>query len=120
MAVVNSQIENDPSVKVLSYPYQQIDQPASRECYPSVGNPPRIKNVSRRKHRSGLNVAALFVPTLRNPYAPTTAVSDLRRNLVALFCPRLKVSARKLGELNPLELLAVSERRGFVSEPGHI
>ena len=36
-------------------------------------------------------------------------------NLEALFCPRLKASVRKLGELAALKLLAVSERRGLVS-----
>ena len=44
-----------------------------------------------------------------------SAVSDPRRNLEALFCPRLKVGARKFGKLTPLKLLAVSERRGVVS-----
>ena len=44
-----------------------------------------------------------------------SAVSDPRRNLEALFCPRLKVNARKFGELNPLKLLPVSELHCLVS-----
>jgi hypothetical protein len=51
---------------------------------------------------------------------PAVTVSDLRRNLVALFSPRLKVIIRKFGKLAPLKLLAASERRGLVSEPRQI
>ena len=42
-------------------------------------------------------------------------VSNLRRNLETLFCPRLKVAVPKFGELSPLKLLAGSERRWLVS-----
>ena len=59
-----------------------------------------------------------IAPTLRNPNLSTIAVSDLRRNLEALLSPRLKVGACKFSKLAPLKLLAVSERRGVVSEPG--
>ena len=45
---------------------------------------------------------------------PIVAVSDLRRNLKVLFSPQLKVSAPKFGELTPLKLLPISERRGLV------
>jgi hypothetical protein len=49
------------------------------------------------------------------PIFPIVAASDLRRNLEALFGPRLEVGFRNCGELTPLKLMAVWERRGFVS-----
>jgi hypothetical protein len=35
-------------------------------------------------------------------------ISDLRRNLEALFRPRLKIGVRKLGKPAPLKLLAIA------------
>ena len=69
--------------------------------------------VANRHHGSSIEQST--IATLRNPKPSAVAVSDLRRNLEALFSPRLKVSARKFGELTPLKLLAVSERRCLVS-----
>jgi hypothetical protein len=66
--------------------------------------------VSHSNHR------AVHIATPRTPNPPIVTVSNLRRNLETLFCPRPKVSVRKFGELAPLKLLAVSERRGLVSE----
>jgi hypothetical protein len=48
-------------------------------------------------------------PRLRNPNLLTVAIGNLRPNLEALFCPRLKVGVRKFGKLAPLKLLAVSQ-----------
>jgi hypothetical protein len=53
---------------------------------------------------------------MADPNPPTITVNNLRRNLVAFFCPRLKVRPRKFRKLALLKLLAVSERHGFVSE----
>ena len=56
-----------------------------------------------------------MLPPFGLPIRPAVTVSDLRRNLETLLRPRLKAGARKFGELAPLKLLAVSERRGLVS-----
>ena len=77
--------------------------------------PARTNNVSRRKHRSHCDHRAVHIRTLRNPNPSAVPVSDLRRNLEALLCPRLKVGVRKFGKLAPLKLLAVSKRRCLVS-----
>jgi hypothetical protein len=61
-----------------------------------------------------VNFTAVFISTFRNANSPPISISNLRRNLEALLCPRLKVGARKFGELASLKLLAVSERRGLV------
>jgi hypothetical protein len=63
---------------------------------------------------TGAAATIAAISTLRNPYPSAVAVHDLRRNLEALFCPRLKVGIRKFGELIPLKCLAVSERRRIV------
>jgi hypothetical protein len=80
----------------------------------------RGRLTSHGKHRSRCDHRAVLVPISRTPDEPTVTVSNLRRNLEALLCPRPKVGARKFGELAPLKLLAVSERRGLVSEPREI
>src|SRR5262249_2926632 len=69
---------------------------------------------------SGRYHRAVYSPTLRTPNPSPVSISNLRRNLEALSCPRFKVGARKFGELTPLKLLAVSERDYLVSEPGQI
>ena len=97
-----------PSIKILS---EKVSQPVSRQNHPSVSNPARTDNVSRRKHGSRCDHRAIHSPALRNPNPSPVAVSNLRRNLEALFSPRIKVGVRKFGELTPLKLLAVSERR---------
>ena len=94
---------------------QKIRKAVSRQNHPSVSNPARAANVTHRKHGSRCDHRAIHAPTPRTPNASSIAVSDLRRNLEALFCPRLKGSARKLGKLTPLKVLAVSECRGLVS-----
>jgi hypothetical protein len=99
-------------------PPQQICQPVSRQNYPSVSNPARANNVSRRKHGSRRDHRAVQLLTLRNPNPPTVTVSDLRRNLEALFGPGFSVCVGKFGKLTQLKLLRVLERRGLVSEPG--
>jgi hypothetical protein len=93
---------------VSKKPFQQISQPAPRQNHPPVSNSVCTNNVSGRKHRSRLKVATVIVPASRYPNPSPVAVRDLRRNLEALFCPRLKVIVRKFGELTPLKLLAVS------------
>src|SRR5262245_61481148 len=107
---------NIPSIKVLSYPYQQISQPVPRENHSSVGNPLRTNNVSGRKHGNRCNHSAILASTPWSPNELTVSISNLRRNLEALFRP-LKVSARQFGELFPLKILAVSERRSLVLQP---
>ena len=77
----------------------------------------RYDSVNLLFHGRRCDHRTIHIPGLRNPNPPTVTVSDLRRNLVALLCPRLKVSVRKFGELTPLKLLAVSKRRGLVSQP---
>ena len=95
--------------------FKQIGQPVSRQNHPSISNPTRTNNVAHRKHRSGLNVAAVSIPALGTPDPSAVAVSDLCRNLEALFSPRLKVGVPKFGKLTPLKLLAASERCCLVS-----
>ena len=99
-----------PSIKGLSDPCQQISQPVSRQNHPPISNPARINNVSHRKHGSRCDHRAVLIPTSRNPDPPAVAVSDLRRNLVALLSPRLKVSVRKFGKLPSLQDLLRSNR----------
>jgi hypothetical protein len=82
---------------VSKKPRQQISQAVSRQNHPSVSNPTRVNNVSRRKHRLRSDHRAVHRTTLRNPNPSTITVSNVRRDLVALFRPRLKVSARKFG-----------------------
>src|SRR5262244_1732729 len=105
------------SSEIIFYtnPRQKIDQSITGKYYPSVNDPARANNVTCRKHRSGCYRCAVLIPTLRNPNPPIVQISNLRRNLVAFFCPRLKVSVGKFGKLTPLKLLAVLERRSFVS-----
>ena len=98
----------------FEYPCQQICQPVSRENHPPISNPARANNVSRRKRRSRYDHSAVHIATPRNPYPLTVTISKLRRNLEALFSPRLKVGVPKLGELTSLKLLAVSERSCLV------
>jgi hypothetical protein len=80
-------------------PCQQIRQPISRKNYPTVSNPARANNVTHRKHGSRYDHRAIQIPTSRASSPPAVTVSNLRRNLEALFCPRLKVSVPKFGEL---------------------
>ena len=61
------------------------------------------------------HLRAVLISTLRYPNPPIVPVSELRRNLKTLFCPRLKAIVRNFGELAPLKLLAGSERRGIVA-----
>ena len=105
---------------VFSNPRQQIGQPVSRKNHPSISNPACINNVSHRKHGSRLNVTTVPIVAFGNPYPSTVTISNLRRNLEALFSPRFKVGVRKFGKLTPLKLLAVSERRRLVAEPCEI
>jgi hypothetical protein len=109
-----------PEPLVSKKPCQQISQPVSRKNHPPISNPARTMHVSRRKHGGCLNVSAVLISTFRNPNLSSITVSNLRRNLEALFHPRFKVSARKFGELAALKLLPVSECRGFVSQPCQI
>jgi hypothetical protein len=99
----------------FEYPRQQISQSVARQHYPSVSNPARTNNVTRRKHGSRCDRCTALISTPRTPDKLTIAVSNLRRNLEALLCPRLKVGARKFGKLALVKLLAVSERRKLVS-----
>ena len=62
-----------------------------------------------------MHVAAVPILTSRTPHSFTVSVSNLRRNFVALLGPRLKLGARKFGELTPLKLLSVSKRCCLVS-----
>jgi hypothetical protein len=96
-------------------PRQQIGQTVSRQNHPSVSNPARARNVSRRQHRSRCDRRAIHTSRPRTPNPPIVTVGNLRRNLETFFSPRLKGSARKFRKLAPLKLLAVSERRGLVS-----
>jgi Protein of unknown function (DUF1353) len=82
---------------VSKNPCQQISQPVSRQNHRPISNPACINNVSRRKHGSRRDNRTIHSPGLRNPNPPTVTVSDLRRDLEALFSPRLKVGARKFG-----------------------
>jgi hypothetical protein len=93
-------------------PCQQISQAVSRENHPPISNPARTNNVAHRKHRGRCDHRAVFIPAFRTSDRPAVAISDLRRNLEALFCPRLEITVRKFGKLTPLKLLAVSKRRG--------
>jgi hypothetical protein len=95
--------------------FKQIGQPVSRQNHPPISNPACTDNVAHRKHRGCFNIATVLIPSFGNSNLSPVAISNLRRNLEALFRPRLKVSARKFGELAPLKLLAVSESRGLVS-----
>jgi hypothetical protein len=97
-------------------PCHQIRQPVSRQNHPSVSNTSRNRNVARRKHGSRSDHRAIQLLTLRTAKPPTVTISDLRRNLETLLGPRLKVGVRKFGELTPLKLMRVSERRGLVSQ----
>src|SRR5262249_2433542 len=81
----------------------------------SISNPARIDNVSRTQHGDRLNIWAVPIATLWTPNPPIVTVSKLRRNLEALLGPRPEVGVGNFGELAPLELLAVSNRRGLVS-----
>jgi len=75
-------------------------------------------NVSEAsKAFASMNIGEIFIWEATNVLLliPVVKVSELCRNLETLFCPRLKVSTRKLGELIPLKLLVVSERRRLVS-----
>jgi hypothetical protein len=96
------------SPSLLTDQSNQFSQPVSRQNHPPVGNPARTNNIAHGKHGNRCNHRAIQISTPRNPNPRTVTVSDLRRNLVALFSPRLKVSARKFGKLTPLKLLAVS------------
>jgi len=98
----------------FEYPCQQIRQAVSHEHHPSMSNPPRTNNVSHGKHGSRCNHRAVLISTPRNPNPSAVTVSNLCRNLEALFGPRLKAGARKFGELGPLKFLAVSECRSLV------
>jgi hypothetical protein len=100
---------------VFNHPCQQIRQPVSGQHHPPISDPACTNNVSHRKHGSRCDHRAVHVPTPWNPNPSPVAVGNLRCDLEALFCPRLEVGARQFGELAPLKLLAVSERRGVVS-----
>jgi hypothetical protein len=76
-------------------PRQQICQAVSRQNYPPVSNPARANNVAHRKHGSCRNHRAVLISTSLTPNKPTVAISNLRRNLEALFSPRLKAGAGK-------------------------
>src|SRR4030095_7895656 len=95
----------------LSFPKPTLEVPPAGIPlnHPPISNPARTNNVPNRKHGSRCYRRAVLIPAFRNPYSPSVAVSNLRRNLEALFCPRLKISARKFGELAPPKLLTVSE-----------
>src|SRR5262245_55520238 len=97
------------SSEIIFYtnPRQKIDQSITGKYYPSVSNPARPNNVTWRKHRGRCDHRTVHTPTLLNPNSPAITKSDLRRNLVALLCPSLKVGARKFGKLTPLKLRAV-------------
>src|SRR5262245_57283155 len=95
-----------PSIRDSSHPRQQIGQAISRQDYPPVSNPARVNNVASRKHRRRRHSLAVLIPIPWRTDQSTVEVSDLSGNLVALLCPRLKVSVRKFGELPPLKLLA--------------
>jgi hypothetical protein len=75
----------------------QIGQAVSRENHPSVSNPARTNDIFRRNTGSCSDHCAVhIIATPRNANPATDTVSDLRRNLEALFSPRLKVGARKV------------------------
>src|SRR6267378_6831037 len=95
------------SFLVADNPCQKIGQPVSRENYPPISNPARTNNVAHRKHRRRCDHRAINIPAFRTPNQSIVSVSNLRRNPEALFCPRLKVGVRKLGELAPLKLLPI-------------
>src|SRR5262245_65517235 len=97
------------SPSVLSDPCQQISQPISREHHPSISNPARINDVARRKHMSRRYRRAVPDSSPRVSNVSPVAISDLRRNLEVVFCPRLKSCTRKFGKLAPLKSLAISE-----------
>src|SRR5215831_15382725 len=84
------------SNRVSRYPHQKTRQPVSGENYPTVCNPACINNVAR-KHRSCLQFTAVSISTFWNADQPSVWVSNLRRNLEALFSPQLKLSAPKFG-----------------------
>jgi hypothetical protein len=100
---------------VSDNPRQQIRQAVSRQNHPPIRNPARTNNVAHWKHGSRCDHRAIHVPAPRHPGPSPVSVSDLRRNLKTLLCPRLKAAVPKFGELIPLKLLSVAERRGRVS-----
>jgi hypothetical protein len=84
---------------VSKKPRQKISQPVSRQNHPSVSDPACTNNVARRKHGSRCDHRAIHSPGLWSPNRYPIPISNLRRNLVTLFCPRFKVSACKFSEL---------------------
>src|SRR5262245_34863979 len=95
--------------------YQQIRQTVSRQNHPPISNVLGNGNIANGKYRSRRHHRAVLVSISRRTDPPTATVSNLRRNLVALLGPRLKVGGRKFGKLAPLKRLSVSKRRGLVS-----
>jgi hypothetical protein len=91
--------------RCLLFIQEPVSQPVSRQNHPPISNPPRVNNVSDGKYWRGCDHRAVHIHTPRNPDPSTVTVSNLPRNLETLFGPRLKVTARKFGELAPLELL---------------
>jgi hypothetical protein len=80
------------------------EDPLSVSCenHSPISNTSRTNNVTHGKHGSRCYCRAVHI-TPRNPNVSPITVSDFRRNLVILFCPRLKVSAREFGKLDSAE-----------------
>src|SRR5262249_1753633 len=76
-------------------PHYKISQAVSCQNHPSVSNPARTNNVTRRQQGNRCDHCTVHSPAFRNPNPATVTVSDLRRNLVAFFSPRLEVAVRK-------------------------
>src|SRR5262245_27749265 len=108
------------SNRVSRYPHQKTRQPVSGENYPTVCNPACVNDMPHGKHRGRRYSLAIPISTPRRTDSPAITISDLRRNLVALLCPSLKVSVGKFGELAPLKLLTASKCRRVVSESREI
>jgi hypothetical protein len=66
-------------------PRQQIRQSVSRQNHPSISDPARINNISRRKRRGRFDRRAILTPTSANPNPPIIPVSNLCHNLEASF-----------------------------------
>src|SRR6266436_8639295 len=88
----------------LPQPRQQIRQTVSGKDYPPVSYAPRANNVADRKHGSRCYRRAVLISASWTPDPPIVAVSNLCRNLEALFCPCFKVCACKFVKLTPLKL----------------
>jgi hypothetical protein len=79
--------------------FKQIGQPVSRQNHPPISNPARTNNVARRKHGSRYYHRAILIRTSGTPDKPAVAISNLWRNLEALFCPGFSFDSQQFWKL---------------------